>query len=290
MWHRSGTTVRSVTSDRDVFRLRLAALGMPMTRKNGRKWWEIKLWCGILGMCDKQLFFHFIKHQVPYNLKNNMPKIIVQCIRCHVPSLVWIEQRMGKIFEVTERWYLTDVWYQDSTERLFTITTTRRVTILDIGQSRYLFLHHTVYIEQILLRTRGIQKILSFVPDFAHLRVCVSLFKHSSLANFQWKSTVMTEIALTLSHISQSTVLMPITMPYSLEVLTLPFSRKTVTVLSSIHDAMSVDNNFMQDFINSFRGKPLTRKHMHQPIFMLLILPNSSAHFLHLLSGTAQHK
>ena len=40
--------------------------------------------------------------------------MIVQCIRCHVPSLVWIEQRMGKIFEVTERWYLTDVWYQDS--------------------------------------------------------------------------------------------------------------------------------------------------------------------------------
>ena len=64
---------------------------------------EIKPHCGILGMCDRQLFFHFIKYQVPY--KNNMPIMIIQCIRCHIPSLVWIEQRMGEIFEVTERWY-----------------------------------------------------------------------------------------------------------------------------------------------------------------------------------------
>lgn len=58
-----------------------------------------------------------------------------------------------------------------------------------------------------------------------------------------------------------------------LSLLALPFFRKST--LSSIYDAMSVDDIFMQGFINSFHSNVSThRKHM-QPIFMLLILPVS---------------
>ena len=62
-------------------------------------------------------FFHFTKYQIL--CYNNMPTMIIRCTRCHVRSMVWtwIELRMGEIFEVTERWCLTDVWYRDSNSR-----------------------------------------------------------------------------------------------------------------------------------------------------------------------------
>ena len=55
-------------SGRDIFRLgRLVVEAMPITWKIDSK---IKLGCGILGGCDKQLSFYFVKYQVLYY--NNM--------------------------------------------------------------------------------------------------------------------------------------------------------------------------------------------------------------------------
>ena len=80
---------------------------------------EIEFRYGIPGRCDKQLFFHFAKYQVL--CQNNMPTMITQCTRCHVPNLVWIEPRTGEISEVTERWGLTDVWCPDSSVSMIAI-------------------------------------------------------------------------------------------------------------------------------------------------------------------------
>ena len=68
--------------------------------------------CGILGRCDKLHFFHLANYQVLYH--NNLPATIIQCNMCHISNLVWIEEGMGEISEVTETWDLTDVWYRDS--------------------------------------------------------------------------------------------------------------------------------------------------------------------------------
>ena len=83
---------------------------MVFTRTTWQSWWSF------LGSNSNaaypagvttSIFFHFTKYQIL--CYNNMPTMIIRCIRCHVRSMVWIELRMGEIFEVTERWYLTDV-------------------------------------------------------------------------------------------------------------------------------------------------------------------------------------
>lgn len=109
----------------------------------------------------------------------------------------------------------------------------------------------------------GFKKYASFILDFAHLRACASLFKHSCcLGNFHGGSPVMMGIAytnsvdtLTVRYMSHSMVLMSITMPYW---LTLPFFPQE-------HDAICANNNFMLGFINSFRGKASSHPETHAP-------------------------
>ena len=40
--------------------------------------------------------------------------MIIQYTLCHMRSLVWIESKLSRIFEVTGLWGLTDVWCPDS--------------------------------------------------------------------------------------------------------------------------------------------------------------------------------
>ena len=111
-WQSSRSTIRAPNigqalpfgqsqSDRDVFRLRLAsALGQYVIAwTNNNSFYFPKLNSDVAySACVTHSIFSISSNTIIL-CQNNMPITIVQCIRCHVLSLVWIEQR---IFEVTE--------------------------------------------------------------------------------------------------------------------------------------------------------------------------------------------